>query len=75
MYFRSNDPRKTSLDNFLKSLVSSFRRTFDKHHGKGPQTLLKSDWQHLYHFFWIIMKAIGSENVSISYMQNFKTVS
>ena len=22
MYFRSNDPRKTSLDNFLKSLVS-----------------------------------------------------
>ena len=37
---------------------SSFRRTFDKQHGKRSQKLLKFEVQRFYHNYWSLRKQL-----------------
>ena len=36
-----------------------FRRPFEKWHGKKPQTLLKSEGQHIYHIYWLLWRQLS----------------
>ena len=38
---------------------SRFWRLFDKQHGKGDQTLLRSEWHHLYHIYWSLGRQLS----------------
>ena len=40
---------------------SSFRRPFNRQHGKRAETLLKSEGQHLYHIYWSLSKQVSWE--------------
>ena len=40
------------------SKKSRFKRSFEKQHGKGAQTLLKFEWQHLYHIYWSLWRQL-----------------
>ena len=52
-----------------------FTVPFNKQHGKRPRTLFKSERRQLYHIYLLItVKAIKFEKVTLSYMQNLKTV-
>ena len=46
-------PKKRTPKNVVKQISqkSSLRGNFDKQHGKGDQTLLKSERHHLYHIY------------------------
>ena len=56
------------------SKKSRFRGSFEKQHSKRAQTLLKFKRQHLYHIYWSICKQLTYKKVSVSDMQNLKTV-
>ena len=53
MYFRNYGPRKTLLDQCLKSPI--FKGSFGRQHGKRAETLLKFAWQQLYHIYWSLL--------------------
>ena len=40
------------------SKKSRFRGNFDKWHGRRTETLLKSEWQHLYHIYWSLWRIL-----------------
>ena len=56
MYFRNYGPRKTLLDQCLKSPI--FKGSFGRHHGKRAETLLKFAWLHLYHIYWSLLRQL-----------------
>ena len=53
-------PKLRTLKNLvrLKSKKSGLRKSFDKQHSKGAQTLLKFERQYLYHIYWSIWKQL-----------------
>ena len=53
-------PKLRTLKNLVRlmSKKSGLRRSFEKQHSKGAQTLLKFERQHLYHIYWSIWKQL-----------------
>ena len=45
---------------------SRLRGLFDKQHGKRPQALLKSEWQHLYCIHWSLASQLISKKFLLS---------
>ena len=61
-------PKLQTVKNLVRLLSKKRRFTtrFDSQHVKGSQMLAKSPWQHIYHFFSIILWEVHFENVSLS---------
>ena len=61
-------PKLQTVKNLVRLLSKKRRFTtrFDSQHVKGSQMLAKSPWQHIYHFFSIILWEVDFENVSLS---------
>ena len=57
IYFRNYRPRKTLVDQCLKSLVS--RDPSKKQHCKCTHTLLKCQGQLLYHIYWSLLRQLS----------------
>ena len=49
-------PKLRTPKNLVRSMSkkSRFKGSFGKQHGKRDQTLLKFEWQHLYHDYWLL---------------------
>ena len=52
-----------------------FRGPIDKEHGKSVETMLQSEWQHLYKNLLITINVVSFQKVCFSDTQNPKTVS
>ena len=53
-------PKLRTPKNMVRSICRKFRfkRSFGKLHGKLAQTLLKFDWQHIYHIYWSLWRKL-----------------
>ena len=50
--------------NMVRSITkrSSFKESLGKRHGKPAKTLLKFEWQHLYHIYWSLWRTLTRKN-------------
>ena len=70
-------PKLRTPKNMVRSMLKKFRfrASVEKQHGKCAQTFLKFEGQLLLPYSSITRKTIVLQEVSVSYMQNLKTVS
>ena len=54
-------PKLRTLKNLVRSTSkkSSFKGSLGKQHGKRSPTLLKFEWQHLYHIYWSLWRQLS----------------
>ena len=71
VFTKLRSPKKW-LDQYLKSPVSE--ASVEKQHGKCAQTFFKFEGQLLLPYLSITGKTIFLQEVSVSYMQNLKTI-
>ena len=55
VFLNLRTPKYVVREMFKKSC---FRGPFDKWHGKRAETLLKSNWQHLYYIYWSLWRIL-----------------
>ena len=57
-------PKLRTPKNMVRSISkrSRFYWSFGKQHGKRAKTLLKFQWQHLYHVYWSLWRRLTSKN-------------
>ena len=57
-------PKLLTPENMVPSMSkkSCYKGSFGKQHSKHLQTLLKFDWQHLYHIYWSLFRQLSYKN-------------
>ena len=57
-------PKLRTPQNMVRSISkrSRFEGSFGKQHGKRAKTLLKFEWQHLYHIYWSLWRTLTRKN-------------
>ena len=56
-------PKLRSPKNLVRSMSikSRFKGSFGKQHGKRVQTLLKCQWELLYHIYWTLLRKLSDK--------------